>query len=669
MNMVRRVLSTFVVFVLGYSAVRADTPPASDDPVIARYQGGEIRLRDTEEFARELQLHQRVPYMASAGEWRQFVTRELAKNIIFTTPALQMGRHMDPAYLRGREYYIQEYLDYSMMRDNIMNKIDVSREAQEREFTAHPNDYKVTPTVTLRFMRTKSKVAATSAAARLAAGEDFVAVEREVTEVSPRYIGRALGPFPSPKARMMIPPPKAVLDAAMDTPIGQTTGPLQVGPNYFIARTEDKTTGGLSSLSEVAQLVEERIREREGEQLTKILMDTLRRELDVKEDEQLLRRTQSTRPDDVIATVGATLVRRQEFNDLNGRVRGPALSVAQHYGSRLSQFITPLILAEGARQRGYADREETKLAMYYWDLQHLSTWFIDEQVNTRVKRPTETELRERFTRNFEDLKRENRGTIPTFEAYRQMIEETMLLERRPIAEQQLVSEILQKFGYQYDFHQPCTRLTALEALVHAAPQLPPGAHILEIGEAHANETQGPHWFTGVGRNTDWRITYTTGNGATSELISHGAAPLSDGSAEFTSSPAYLPYASLWKFDTDSLFRHAVDHGMADFAAKYGNRLRLTARVDFAYAEDAPTSLTDCLVVYSAVPADGSNDGFVLKYSGATGEITQRRIGEPEVKCPTCPAPDLPSSIILQQAQSGTTSTQEKQTTASVQAGK
>lgn len=665
----RRLLAS-TLFVLIAASVSVAVANSPDNPVVASFDGGELSLRDTEVFARELPISDRVPHIASAGEWRHFMARELGKCIIYTTQALSMGRQMDPGYLRAREYFLQEYLDFVMIRDNVLNKINVSKEAQEQEFQAHREDFRVTPTVTLRYIRTKDADKATSTARRLAAGEDFVTVEREVSEVSPRYIGRVLGPFPSAKARATIPPPQALLQAALDTPIGSTTGPLQIGPNYFLARTEAKTSGGLVGLSEVAEVVESRIREREGARLQRDLLSTLRRELSVQEDHELLQRKSGTRPDDVVATVGATLVTRQEFEDLNGRVRGPALQASSMERSRLAQFITPIILAEGARIRGYLDRDETKQAIQYYDLQHLSSWIVDKLAIARVTDPTEAELRERFTKNFDELKAEDRTTTPTFEAYRSMIEDTMRLERRPQAENDVVNEELQKRKWQLMLKQPCERLTAFEALVHIAPKLAAGSRILEIAEASDHLANGSRWYTDAGRNARWRITYANSSGGISEIISEGPGMMSDGSAEFTSCTAYVPYKTLWKFDTDSLFRHALDKGMGDFAAKYNNQLRISSRVEIAYADDAPTSPTDCLITYTAAPLDASQqDGFVLKYSGITGEITHRQIGQPEGPCPTCPAPDLPSSAVLNAAQGATTSSKALETSASAQAGR
>ncbi|MGI8907590.1 MAG: peptidyl-prolyl cis-trans isomerase [Candidatus Sumerlaeaceae bacterium] len=662
----KRVLLACLIICPGNCVLHAATSP--ENPVLATFDGGELTLRETEVFARELPVSQRVPYAANSRQWRHFICRELGKCIIFTTPALALGRHHDPAYLRGREYFLQEYLDFVMLRDNLLNKIDVSREAQEREFKAHPEDFLITPTVTLRYIRTKSADVATSAAARIQGGEDFVAVEREISEVSPRYLGRVLGPFPNPKQHTAIPPPQEILNAALATPIGNTTGPLQVGPNYFIARTEAKTTGGLASFSDAGQALEARIRDREGERLLKELMSTLRKELAVQQDDALLQRKAGARWNDVIATVGATLVTRQEFEDLNGRVRGPAVQASQHERTRLGQFITPLILAEAARSRGYLNREETKQALYYWDLQHLSTWYIDSHAASRVKEPTDRELRQRFAAKFHEYKSENKKTTPTFEMYREGIAESMRLERRPVAENEVIESELRKRNWQVILKQPSQWITALEGLVHVADKIPGDARIVEISDAREHEVSGHNWFNTAGRHTQWRITYVNSSGASSELISEAPAMLSDGSAEFTSCPAYLPYATLWRFDTDSLFRHAVDRGMGDFGAKHNNRLRLSTRVEISYSEDVPTSPTDCLITYTATPADdAAKDGFVLKYSGITGEITQRRIGEPEGPCPTCPGPDLPAPEIIKAAQRDMTASQSNETSASVQA--
>lgn len=624
--------------------------PAPDDPVLATLEGRRITLRLLEEFARELPSAQRVPVAADAAKWRQVICRELAKNFVFTKKALAESRHTDPRYLRGREYFVREYFSYALLRDEVLNRIDVSRATLEALYERRKQDYYSSPTVRLRLIRLRTEDEAVSAAARLAAGEAFEAVERDMSRVSPRYKNRVLGPYPSAGDRTAIPPPAQVIDAALDLEPGRTTGPLQANGFWFLVRTESKEPGRQRSFDEVVEEVEKRLRQGMGEHLTRELMKRLKEELRVEHNDAALDDPR-TRPEDVIATVGAVRVPLREFTDLRGRVRGPAVTAADLEASPLARFLTPLILAEAACARGYMERDEFKRASYYYDLQQLGGRMAESLAGLELPEPTEGEMRARYRQEAMHAHR-HRGPRPGYEEMKEDIRHAIRQQARPAVEERVVREALEAAGFGMVRDPLCARLTAIEALAVAAGKAPAGARLIEMVGLRGDAPDAvppprteipvpalPLCLSGVGRHPAWRISYATPEGQ-ADLVVEEAGRLNDGSAAFTSNTLTAPWSELLRFDTDGLARVAMDDGLADFAAKYGDRTRVTTSVQFGYDESGEPA--DCVIRFAAVPGDLSvDDGIELRYDARTGEQTRRRVGEAPPPCPTCPGPDKP----------------------------
>src|SRR5690606_20279099 len=127
-------------------------------------------------------------------------------------------------------------------------------------------------------------------------------VELEYSQVSPRYRGHALGPFPSREPRVMIPPPDAAIEAAFAMDPGETTGPMKIGEFHFLAQTVAKTEGRQQEQIEVAEALEERLRKKYGDELIRRLLDRMTSDLGVVVDEELF--ASGTQMSDVLATVG-----------------------------------------------------------------------------------------------------------------------------------------------------------------------------------------------------------------------------------------------------------------------------------------------------------------------------------------------------------------------------
>jgi hypothetical protein len=620
----------------GGAAGAVKQKPDTSDPLIARYDGGQITLHELETFAREMPMAQRIPFARNAGDWRRFMAGELAKMTALTSQAKTMGYQMEPGYLRARDYFINEYLCYLVLRNNVNNRIDLSAAAQRQEYETGKADFWASATVTLRMIRTRDAAAVTSAAKALAGGADFRDVEMKVSQVSPRYRGNVLGPFPSAEKRTAIPPPDEVIQAAMAQGEGQTTGPFDVRGFHYIVKTEKKTPGRQLEQSEVPERLEQRLREHQMARLIPPLVDKVQKELAVVVDEPLFA-SPSTNPNDVLATVGTVRITRREYVDLNGTVRGPAAPIAQGLPTKLKQFVLPYMLAEWARANGYLDLPETKRAIYYYDLQHLASNVEMELGMKLLPPPTDEQLRAKFQQNIQEFRKPG-GPEPKFEDHRQDMLDAAMQGRAPEAQQAVRAFVLQKLNFQVAPAPMSANCTAYEAVRIAQSRLTTGVKLLEVSPVELPKTAGgATQYYDYGRAPQWRVVYKTTDGQTSHALVAAGGVLLNGEQDYKDIPALKRWLPLWRFDTDALKRHAIDKELGDFVARYENRVQVAARVDFTYSGDDPSSPTECRIVYTAVPVDpGVKDGFEVTYSGQSGDVVRREYGYQENRCLTCP---------------------------------
>ncbi len=626
----------FILFALSIQAQGqgADHGVRPDNPLIAKYDGGEITLSRIEEFAREMPLVERVPFTRNTGEWRRYMAGELAKITALTSQAKTMGYQMDPGYLRARDYFINEYLDYLVLRDEVNNRIDLSPERHREEYETHKADFWASQTVTFRMIRSRSVDDIKKAAKRVRDGDAFRDVEMELSQVSPRFRGSVLGPFPTREPQAAIPPPAGVVEAAMALNEGETTGPFELAGFHYLVKTEGKSAGRQRSLEEVAEELTERLRERQSAEIVPAFIERVQNELAVHVDEQLFE--SGSNPGDVLATLGTLRIKRQEFIDLNGTPRGPAVTLARSMPTRLKQFILPYMLAEWAKSRGYMDRDETKKAIYYYDLQHLAAKVDMELGMQAMPIPSDDELRRRFEQSKDELRRPG-APEPRFEDHKEDMINAILQARAPEADRIVRQMVLQKLNFQGVAAPVSDNITAMEALVAAKDRLTSGARLVEIVPMRLALRDGSTPYESIGRAPAWRIVMATSEGELDEIEVSGPGRLLEGTRDFAEISAFEAWQSLLRFDSDALKRHAIDEALGDFIALHDNRVQTAARVSFSYSDDDPTSPSHATLTYLAVPADSPSVApLLISYSGQKGDLTRTIYGAADAPCITCP---------------------------------
>lgn len=601
--------------------------PSVDNPAVATYNGGSITLRNLEDYASELPKLQRCPRLVDGVVWRNHMSRELGKSILFTSQALELGQHLDPAFLRARNYYIQEWCSYAILRDNVVNRIDAGQQTLRDYYELHKSDWFVSATVSLRVIRTRDAAKATAAMERLRNGEPFEKVEADLSEMSLRQRGRIFGPFPTTETQTLIPPPEEVIEAARMLEVGETTGPLFFNSNYFIARTEAKTPARQLTFEEAVQYVDTQVRTRQGDLLTRKLLDQLKQELNVAVNDKALDHP-DTRPEDVVATVGEVLIPYDEFKSLAGRVRGPALQASTLEPTPLSRFIVPTIFCEAAKRRGYVEDPDFKRALLFHDLRRIGMRMMNTLVDNMTPRVTEAEVRRYY--NMNKNTKDSHGHIlgqMKLEEVRGEITELLTQQKRGEIEKLIQKQILEQGNFEMVQGPMSSSLSAFEALVASADRIPAGYKIRMITSRPENEeTTEATKLINCGRRKAWRIICTSDADPAKPLEITPPVPsrMYDASDHFTSCPVYLPWNRLWRFDTDGLARFAYEGGLADYMAKHRGQVHINTRVEFQWDGDKPK---ECDIVFEARPLSEDDDVLTFRYSGQSGSLSRKPFSE------------------------------------------
>lgn len=601
------------------------------NPTVASFKGGHINLNNLEDAVAEIATIQRVPRIVDTVIWRDAKCRDLVRSILFTSQSLSLGLEQDPAFQRSRNYFVNEWLCYALLRDNVVNSINVTLPVLRSYYDTHKQDYYLSPTVSLRTIRTRSEAKAAQAVKRILAGESFAVVERELSETSLRQRGTILGPFPTTQPVSLIPPPSEVIDAAREMEVGQTTGPMRVKDNYFVIQTAGKTRGEQRAFDDVVEYVETRVRQNEGDRVTRQFVDALRKEFGAEENENAIDNPK-THAGDIVATIGATLIPYSECTDLNFRVRGPAVEASKLEPTKLRRFLLPYLLAEAGKVRGYTDRDEFRRTMFHCDLLRLGQRAINMAADKRTPQPTDMEIRKVYEdeRKSTEPKSRREKDVP-YETARENIRDALYQIKRSETEKLIVDEMFAASDYKLTTSPLTSRLTALEALVAAAPQIPANCQVRMISTTRSDTptTEGQMLITpavSCGRREFWKIVCVRNDGATTSLVDfyvQGEHPMLDGSSRFMESPLYKPWAKLWRFDSDSLGRHALDNGINDFVAKYNNKVHINCRVEFEWDAKGPKA---CWIVFELRPLDpDATELLTMKYSAEKGLLQRKPI--------------------------------------------
>jgi hypothetical protein len=606
--------------------------PSLDNPAVATYDGGVLTLRNLEDYAAESAKLERVPRLSAGQAWREHMARELAKEVLFTSQALAQNLHLDPSLLRARNYYIQEWMSYAILRDNVVNKIEVSVPKLREFYETHRQDYFITSTVSLRVIRTRDKAKAEKAMERIRSGEQFRKVEMELSEVSLRERGKVLGPFPSTTTVSMIPPPPEVIKAGKITPVGQTTGPLFIRGNYFIVKTVDRTPDHQVPFEDAVEFVETRVRQSQGDDLTRKLLADLRSELMVEENDDAIN-DPKTQPNDIIATVGTVLVPYGEYKDLNGVVRGPAINAANLEPTRLSRFLVPTIFQQAGFIRGYQDHADFKRALLFHDLKRFGQRALDMEVDRQTPVVTESEIRKQYEIARKTKDEDGHYMTEPYERVRDMIRDAMYQQKRGDTEARIAKQVIDNAHVKLVSPIETTQLTAFEAAVAAEKEIPAHYRIRMIttmpvpGSASA-EQFSPTILTEAGRRKQWLISLENDQNAsdTRKIIWDKPGRMFDASDYFLSSTVYMQWGGIWRFDTDALIRNGLDNGMVDFMTKHDDNVHVNSRVEFQYDGKMPKS---CYVVYEMIPLDKREEVLTLRYSGDEGSLSRKPLHECE----------------------------------------
>ncbi len=174
-------------------------------------------------------------------------------------------------YLRKEGFTMDEFRRL-LLRSNVpadtiqyevARKISVSPAEVEAYYQAHPEEYRKASRVTLREIVILADPRGAEAARdlasrveeRLAAGEDFADLARELSESPSRERGGLTGPFTPGELAPLLE------ERAFGLPVGAVTEPLATSYGFHILKVESRTEASVPPLAEVSESIEQKLRQ------------------------------------------------------------------------------------------------------------------------------------------------------------------------------------------------------------------------------------------------------------------------------------------------------------------------------------------------------------------------------------------------------------------------
>jgi len=251
-------LAVAAVVTVAASKIAGDAEKGTPDEILAVVGGEKIRQRDLDEMLALMSPYERRSYEGPDGQ--KILLDILIKNKVLVNEAERVKLEKDPKVARDVADARIRILASTYFERYIAASLGVADAEVARYYETHKEEFKQPARVTLRHILTETREEAEHAAKRVAAGEDFAAVAKQISkdeytagqggligEVTDEYTPFQVGNCADYK--------EVVFNLAPKTP----SGPVASDRGYHVFYIDERKEPSYAPLEQVSATIRQRI--------------------------------------------------------------------------------------------------------------------------------------------------------------------------------------------------------------------------------------------------------------------------------------------------------------------------------------------------------------------------------------------------------------------------
>jgi len=248
----RRLETQAVLLALLLATSACSDKPADPSKALAVINGKEITVGEFD--LRWSQMPESARKSYDSPEGRKKFLEELITRELLLQEAKKRGLDRDRALVERVERFKERSILDNLMKEEVDSRVTVTQEEIKNFYTSHSEGFTAPQASRVSHILVKTEADALDLKKRLAQGEDFAALARQVSlDLSTRYKGGDLGVI---KPGQMVP---QFENAVRHLKVGEVSAPVATQFGYHLIKLSDRTPGAVQSFEETKDQVKDQL--------------------------------------------------------------------------------------------------------------------------------------------------------------------------------------------------------------------------------------------------------------------------------------------------------------------------------------------------------------------------------------------------------------------------
>jgi len=276
-----------LVFLTFFPAVGEEVNPA--ETVVAEVNGEPIYLEELQEIWDSIPDNYRSQFPGGMKD----LLEQMVQQTLLVQEAKNQGIEDDPEVKKKIENLKDQILIQELIMREIVDKVEVTEEEVEKEYTSNPNLYTEAEQVKARHIMVSTKEKADQVLEQLSSGQPFEQVAQEQSESPDAQTGGDMGYVK--KGDLAPEFEKVIFDLAP----GNFSDAIETDYGYHIFLVEEHLQPRLKELSEVEEDIKARLLPRKQQETLEQLIQDLKNQAEIVIFEDRLTQTESPAEEEV----------------------------------------------------------------------------------------------------------------------------------------------------------------------------------------------------------------------------------------------------------------------------------------------------------------------------------------------------------------------------------